>query len=363
MKLACSGYSLIGVIILLSVPSATFARPDQKMEALRHYDRGLSLMKEKAYGEAIAEFNQSYDLEHDFAVLSDIGKAYIAIDQPVFAVKALKQYLSEGGKKISSAERKPVDAEIAEQERRIATVMIQTAQGGASIRVDGIEMGKTPLSEGLVLTAGTHLFTVSAVGNPPWEQRLALAGGERRVLEIRFESSGPVAVTPLPPAESSLPVSGVTPLPSLAAAPAQTVASDPAQLPAVAATQGASPTPSSSGRWKTVAYAVGGLGVGALVVGGVFGARAISKRHDSDKLCPQEQCSQAGLDLNDEAKTSARVADITIGAGLVSVAIATYWLLRSPHSEASSSATSAQGTRLLAEVGPGQARLTLGGSW
>ena len=359
MKLACLGYSLIGVVIC-SVPSATFARPDQKMEALRHYDHGLSLMKDKAYGEAIAEFNQSYDLEHDFAVLRDIGKAYIAIDQPVFAVKALKQYLGEGGKKISGAERKPIEDQIAEQERRIATVTIQTAQDGAIIRVDGIEMGKTPLSEGILVNAGSHLFTVSVVGNPPWEQRLALAGGERRILEIRFESSGPVAVTPLPPVESLIPVSAATPPTALPASPSQTEASAPVQG---VATQGSPPTPSSPGRGRTVAYVVGGLGVGALIVGGVFGARANSKRHDSDKLCPQDQCSQAGLDLNDQAKTSARFADITIGAGLVSVAIATYLLLRSPKSEASPSTTSAQGTRLLAQVGPGEARLALGGSW
>jgi hypothetical protein len=69
------------------------------------------------------------------------------------------------------------------------------------------------------------------------------------------------------------------------------------------------------------------------------------------------------VDLNNEAKTAARVADITIGAGLVGVAVATYLLLWAPRGEANPPATSAQGMRVLAEVGRGQAGLALRGSW
>jgi hypothetical protein len=113
---------------------------------------------------------------------------------------------------------------------------------------------------------------------------------------------------------------------------------------------------------KAVAYVLGGVGVAALAVGAVYGARALSKRHDSDAYCPKNQCSQTGVDLNEQAKTAARVADISIGVGLVSVAVATYLLLRAPSSDANPPAT-AQRTRVLAEVGPRQAGLLLRGSW
>jgi hypothetical protein len=352
MKLVFARYSTL-IVFVCAVPSAAFAQSAAKVEALQHLDRGLSLVKSGAYGEAIAEFNQSYDLGHDFAALHDIGKAYIAIEQPVHAVKALRRYLSEGGKRIPSARRRQVEAEIAKQEARIATVTISTMVSGAVLRVDGMEMGKTPLSDGVRIMAGTHVFTAAAEGYRPWQQNLALLGGERKTLEIQFElnaSTAPVTVTP-PPAGPQTPTG----------AGAATQA--PLPVAGAIATQAPPSAPGTAGGSKTVGYVLGGLGIGALAVGAVYGARAISKRHDSNDQCPQNQCSPTGVELNNQAKTAARVADITIGVGLVSVAVATYLLLRSPKSEASPPAASAQETRLVAGVGPGEAHLALGGSW
>jgi hypothetical protein len=105
------------------------------------------------------------------------------------------------------------------------------------------------------------------------------------------------------------------------------------------------------------------VGVGALVVGGVFGLRAISKLHDSDSHCSNDQCSPEGVALNNQAKTAALVSDITVGAGLVSLAVATYLLVTSGKAEPAPAGKLAYGIRVLPEMGPGEAKVTLGGSW
>ena len=348
---------VLGVCVLLCLaPGSSLADPGTKAEARQHHNLGLVSMKHKAYGEAIAELNQAYDLGHDSAVLYDIGQAYVAIEQPVFAVKTLKKYLAEGGKQVPGARRKEVEAILATQQWRIASVTVRAAVDGAVLRVDGLAVGKTPLPAPLELGAGPHFLSASAEGYLPWNQPLELACGEKRDLEIRLEPSeaapaAPVAAAPVPAAPTAVTA------PPLAPSPASSLLADATVAPPT------EPAPAAVPTRKIVAYALGGVGIAALVVGGVYGVAAITDRHDSDAACPQNQCSQSGVDLNNQAKTAARVADIGIGVGLVSVAVATYLLFRAAQPEAAYATGSAPGMRLAAGVGPHQAAVALRGTW
>jgi hypothetical protein len=347
----------IGVVLCLA-PRPSLAQTNNKAEAHRHHDLGLSCMKKKAYGEAIAEFNQAYDLGHDVAVLYDIGQAYVAMDQPVFAVKTLKKFLAEGGKQVPTVRRKEAEATVAIQQRRIASVTIHAAVDGLVLRVDGIAVGKTPLPAPLELKAGAHFLSASVEGYRPWDQPLDLAGGEKRDLEIRLDR---VEAAQAPPTAAAVPV---TPEPAPVVPTAETVPSpEPTRLTESTA---APPSPSVSTApptRKIVAYALGGVGVAALAVGGVYGVTAISKRHDSNSNCPQNQCTQAGVDLNNQAKTAARVADISIGVGLVTVAVATYLLLRPVAPSSPTTSPAAPAVQVAAALGPREAGLALRGSW
>lgn len=102
------------------------------------------------------------------------------------------------------------------------------------------------------------------------------------------------------------------------------------------------PPPPSSGK-KVTGLILGGVGLVAVGVGGYFGIRASSKRSDSDDLCPvvngKEQCTAAGVDLNDQAKTSARIADVSMGLGAVALIAGAYLYFTSPSAPASESAS------------------------
>jgi hypothetical protein len=91
----------------------------------------------------------------------------------------------------------------------------------------------------------------------------------------------------------------------------------------------ASPRPERSSSRRTAAFLVGGAGLVALGVGAYFGARAISRRAESDKECPNENCSAKGVSLNDQAIGAAWVSDIALGLGVVGAAIGVYLFLTS----------------------------------
>jgi hypothetical protein len=394
---------LAALFLLCLSPSMALGQGASKPEARQHFDRGLALAKDKAYAEAIAEFNHAYEISPNFAVLFNLGQAYVAVDQPVYAVEALRRYLNDGGNQIPKVRRKQVEADIAEQGRRIATVVVRCALDGVPVRLDGVDLGKTPLSNAIWVKAGPHVLSASMPGYRPWEESVDLIGKFQKTVEIRLEPASPSATAPraaaapaaAPPATpASRPTAIATSRPAqtppapVASAPAARTTAVPAREPtpqttppqavpaAAASTEtsrrdaspataplAASPAPASTGTRKIAAYVVGGVGVASLVAGGIFGIRAISKRHDSDAECPGNQCSEQGVRLNNEAKTAAWVSDFTIGAGLVGVAVATYLLLRSPKPDAAAPGPLASRIRVSPEVGPGQAGLALGGSW
>jgi hypothetical protein len=67
---------------------------------------------------------------------------------------------------------------------------------------------------------------------------------------------------------------------------------------------------------------IGGAGVAALGVGSFFGIDAISKASQARQTCPHPTCADAnGVQTNQDAQTSATIADIVLGAGIAAVGV------------------------------------------
>ena len=66
--------------------------------------------------------------------------------------------------------------------------------------------------------------------------------------------------------------------------------------------------------WSSVA-----LGGAFVVTGSILGGFAIDRRMQSDAECPNEHCTQRGVDLNEHAKTFAWLANVGIGLGILGV--------------------------------------------
>jgi hypothetical protein len=173
---------------------------------------------------------------------------------------------------------------------RLTIVVSVAAPPDTRVTCDEIELRGPSLGVALPVDEGEHMIAVDAPGRATkrWEVRLGL--GDRRVVVV---VPGDPVVRVAPPA----------------------------------------PAPSTSGV-PTAAWIVGGAGVASLAVGTYFGARALAKRSDSDALCTGDVCrDSAGPQAYDDAKTFSRVADVTLGLGLVAVAAASYLFLSSSSRE------------------------------
>ena len=82
------------------------------------------------------------------------------------------------------------------------------------------------------------------------------------------------------------------------------------------------------GARRTAAYVVAGASLIALGTGAFYGVQAIRDERSSKDLCPDSPCGNVqGLSWNHTASTDARIADFTIGGGLLAAAVATYLFL------------------------------------
>jgi len=158
----------VALVALCAFQPVTFAQMDAKAEAGKHFDRGFALAQQGMYAEAVVEFNRAYELSPHFAVLYNLGQAYSALGQPVYAVQALGRYLSEGGKEIPTQRRKQVESAIVREERHIAEVTLRSEIIGAVIQVDGIEVGKSPLPAAVRLTCSPHPLQGIGRGSRNW---------------------------------------------------------------------------------------------------------------------------------------------------------------------------------------------------
>jgi hypothetical protein len=197
-----------------------------KAEARERFDRGVSLFERGDNAGALAEFKHTYALIPNPLVLYNMGLVYAAMNRPVDAADALGDFLSQAGSAISEDQRKHAESVRAEQDKRIAQIVVLT-NAPATVEVDGIEAGQTPLAKPIRVSSGAHVVSVLAQGYLPQHKEITLAGQTTETVSLTLQPTESrvaqlVVRAPLPGAEVRVngKVVGTTPLPaSVAVAP------------------------------------------------------------------------------------------------------------------------------------------------
>jgi hypothetical protein len=182
-------------------------------EAIEHFDRGVELVSEEAYAQAVAEFERAYELSRMPAVLYNLGMAYAAAQRPVEATSALERYVQLAADSMPEDERTRIDAELQRQRARIGLVELVVEPEGALVTVDGRDVGTTPLREPVRLGVGEHRVGASRADYERAERVLTVAGGQHRRVQIalrRLSATKPPSIARLPihlrlPADTSEP--------------------------------------------------------------------------------------------------------------------------------------------------------------
>jgi hypothetical protein len=187
-----AGCALVLGLALLAASGRASAAPDK---ADSHFQRGVDAYREGDYAGALVEFRRAYTLEPKYQVLYNVAESYFQLQDYANALRTFQQYLYEGGNKISAKRRKAVDGDIQKLRRRVAVITVEAKEAGTTIAVDDVPVGRTPLEEPVLVSAGRRRITATVAGRPPVTRVVDVAGGDAPTITLDVPASEVKVVT------------------------------------------------------------------------------------------------------------------------------------------------------------------------
>jgi hypothetical protein len=297
------GSRSISLIMLASLglsgvvaPSA-YAEPSASSvkEAGKHFQRGVSLYSEADYRAALVEFRRAYEIAPNSAVLYNIGETYYQLQNYAAALSTLQRYLNESG--TTAAHRREVEQTLDTLQTRVGRVAIATNVPDCEITVDDELVGRTPLTEPLLVSIGRRKVTAMREGRAPETRFVDVAAGDTVQLALALGDgsaagapAGGLSTTTPPPRASDgkglitagWVATGVLGAGALTTGVLAFVASR--QLSDLRNTYPTSQAElnSKSSRVSTLSAVADILGAAALVTGGLTLTLSLSRSHDHE---------------------------------------------------------------------------------
>lgn len=286
------------VVALVSASRARAEGPaaDQTL-AQTLFDDAVALMDKGKFAEACPKLAESQRLDPGGGTLINLGfcrqnegklaSAWAAYNE------ALSQAIKDGRKDRESAARVHVD----ELDGKVAKLAIDVSD--AAMNVEGIEirLDDTPVRQaawGVLspIDRGTHAIVVTAPGKLEFRTKVDVAqDGTTQRVSIPALANAPVVVAVEPDHGSE-----------------------------------------RRSNQALVGWVTGGVGVALLGVGVATGILALNSKSQSDANCPQDHCTQTGVDDNNQAKTYAWLADFGVGLGAAAIVTGFVLIVTSPKS-------------------------------
>ena len=293
------------------------------------FDEGRSLLRENRYAEACPKLAESQALEPAPGTLLNLAVCHEGEGKLATAWGEFTQVLSEAKRDGRNDRKEIAEEHLHALESRVPKLTVDVPFGS---RVNGLEVWL----KGLALRPSS--WNVQIPVNPGELEIMAKAPGRREyVAQVQCAEGTPCGVT--------IPVLAELPKP-----PSRPPVAKPVVQRRVLPQPVAEP---DTGR-RDAAYVAAGVGIVALGVGTFFGLRAKSQWNDANDHCPDNVCDSQGSSLSHDALTSARVADVGIGLGVVGLGVAGYLVLTGPSSSE---------TRGGVAITPARARVSATMSW
>jgi hypothetical protein len=328
----CGSLLLTGAL-LLSAPVWADASPGETAAAAVVFADAKKLVKEGSFNDACPKFEESQRLDPTPGTLLNLGDCYKQTSPPRTASAwGAYQQAEIMARKRGDRARQEAAAERAQAiEPVLSRVTISPVPAaripGLEVKWDGRPIGVGLWGTAIPVDSGEHRIEASASGKTSWAGKvLVQLNGGTMTAEV----------------------------PALAEAPAQT---------AVAPGDGG-PQPS----WNTQRYIGGGVGAAGLVgmvIGSIFGIKAVNKNADSLPHClpnNSKRCDAQGVALSADALAAAKVSTLGFvigGAALIGGTI----VLFTASSGAPKNKSGLRRIEAQPLVGLGVGGMTLRGDW
>jgi hypothetical protein len=275
----------------------TPAPAEKKVEAEVLFREGTRLLQQKQFAEACPKLAESQRIDPAGATLINLALCHEGEGKITSAWIEFSEALVQAKRDKRNDRIKIAREHIEKLEPRLPRLIVRLPRVQPSGLI--VERGGVPISEAsfgtpIPVDPGEHTLEARAPQHLPRRERVSIKEGETKT--IQFPALEPAPESPAP-AESATAVASVSP----------------------------TPLPPPGGR-RTAGYIIGGVGLVSLTVGAIFGLRTFSKKSESDAGCSKGPalCSPEGASANEQAYTSANIANVGVGLGLLGVGVGAY---------------------------------------
>lgn len=309
------------LVLTLGLPaSAQTSTGDNRASAGVLFDEAQAALAASKIEEACSKLEASQKLDAQLGTLLHLSACYERLGRVASAWSGWREAADWAGQRNDEREKiaRRHAQELEPQVPWLTLRLLKAAPAGLEAKRDGLPVALALLGSAVPVDPGTHKVEVTAPGFQKLEKDVTLAQGVRQVVEIDLQPAGaPAAAVGAPP-------------------PLVPSSDTPSNAPA--------PNDKGGGFQRPLGLAVGGLGVVALGVGTYFGLHARSVLSDRDDVCPTRKgCTvaegQKNEQLSEDARKSARTANIAwVGGAVLAAAGVTLWLT-APQEKPSTSAS------------------------
>lgn len=172
-------------------PPASAQADAATQKAEKHYEAGIAFVKIDKWAEAREEFRQAYEASAQPKYLAALIKAEIATGQDANAVTHLTELLRRKAE-LDANTAGEAEKKLAELRAKVGEATITVNVEGAEVLVDGVVIGRSPLSGTVLVNAGRRVFQARRAGFVTGEQAVDVAPGSApRVALGLMKDTGP----------------------------------------------------------------------------------------------------------------------------------------------------------------------------
>ncbi len=161
----------------------TPAETEEQMEARQRFFKGLELFRAESWGAALAEFEASRRLHPTRAATRNAAICLKNLERYEESVSLYEGWITSFPD-APPEERARVEEELKALARLVGTLEVRVREGGASVFVDGVDRGTSPLAAPLRLSAGTHLVQIYKEGYVPSQASVLVAGAASATVDL-----------------------------------------------------------------------------------------------------------------------------------------------------------------------------------
>lgn len=294
---------VVAIAALMLSGSGVYAgSAEDKAAADALFRAGRALVKQGKFAEACPKLEASQKLDPATGTLLALGDCYESNGQTASAWTTFNDARAMARKANDTKRADEAERRAGLLEPNLAKILIDVPQdtrgSGVEVRRNGKLVEPAIYGLEVAIDPGKQIIDATAPGQQVW------------TTEVIIEPKAPLTTIRIPSLVDMKPA--VTEyVPPKLPPPARVDPAPPADKP----------VSSGMGTQKTVGLVVGGVGLAGIVVGSVFGVKALGNARDVQANCVENASSQwtcptqADLERFDEGQTAATIANLGIGLG------------------------------------------------